>query len=124
MFGRAGKATALDNVWRQRDALFGAYQAAADKLSRVEWSLDQPAQVNRSDWTKRRQVMTQPGPSLWSCTAEFVARIGELDMVNSFRLGACEGPAGRGDAVSGDERRGAVRPHAGAARRAPERRSA
>lgn len=70
-------------------------------IRRRVWTLDRPAQVNRSDWTKRRQVVTQPGPSLWSATAEMAVRCGTdewleaeaflIDLegqINSFRLEA------------------------------------
>lgn len=40
-------------------------------ILRIEWSLRQPHQVNRSGWTGRRQVLTTPGGSFWSCSAEF-----------------------------------------------------
>ncbi len=70
-------------------------------IRRVEWTLDRPSQVNRSDWTKRRQVVTQPGPSMWSASAELAVRVGTDDwleaeaflidlegQINSFRLEA------------------------------------
>ena len=77
----------------------------AVRIRHVEWTLDQPAQVNRSEWTKRRQVVDQPGPALWSASADLVVAIGEdaaleaeaflVDLEgprNSFRLGLTEGP--------------------------------
>lgn len=39
-------------------------------IRRVQWSLRQPHQVNRSGWTGRRQVLTTPGGAMWSCSAE------------------------------------------------------
>ena len=70
-------------------------------IRRVEWAFDRPAQVNRSQWTKRRQVVTQPGPALWSATAELAVRVGTDDwleaeaflidlegQINTFRLEA------------------------------------
>lgn len=70
-------------------------------IRRVEWTFDRPAQVNRSQWTKRRQVVTQPGPALWSATAEMAVRCGTdewleaeaflIDLegqINSFRMEA------------------------------------
>lgn len=70
-------------------------------IRRVDWTFDRPAQVNRSQWTKRRQVVTQPGPALWSATAEMAVRVGTDDwleaeaflidlegQINSFRLEA------------------------------------
>jgi len=42
-------------------------------LRRIEWTLRQPHQVNRSGWTGRRQVSTdQPRGAMWSCSGEFV----------------------------------------------------
>ena len=74
-------------------------------IRRVDWTLDRPAQVNRSDWTKRRQVVTQPGPSLWSASAEMAVRVGTDDwleaeaflidlegQINSFRMKAAAQP--------------------------------
>lgn len=70
-------------------------------IRRVEWTFDRPAQVNRSQWTKRRQVVTQPGPALWSATAVMAVRCGTdewleaeaflIDLegqINSFRMEA------------------------------------
>jgi hypothetical protein len=90
---------------------------SAARIRRVEWTGEWPAQVNRSDWTKRRQVVTQPGPFMWSASCELVVKIGEADMldieaflidlegpVNSFRLKACENaqaPAGFAPIVDG-----------------------
>ena len=74
-------------------------------IRRVEWTFDRPAQVNRSAWTKRRQVVTQPGPALWSATAEMAVRVGTDDwleaeaflidlegQINTFRLEAAARP--------------------------------
>jgi hypothetical protein len=41
-------------------------------IKRITWTLRQPHQVNRSGWTGRRQVLTTPGGSLWTCSVEFV----------------------------------------------------
>lgn len=42
------------------------------RLSRVQWELRQPAQVNRSGWTGRRQVSTStPKGGLWAVSGEF-----------------------------------------------------
>jgi hypothetical protein len=46
-------------------------------IKRIQWSLRQPHQVNRSGWTGRRQVLTTPGGALWTCSAEFVPIIGQ-----------------------------------------------
>lgn len=78
---------------------------SAAGIKRVAWDLDQPAQVNRSDWTKSRQVVTGPGRSMWSGTADLVVKRGEAAMldveaflvdlegqVNKFRLRIVENP--------------------------------
>ena len=86
-------------------------------IRRVEWSFDRPSQVNRSDWTKRRQVVWQPGPSLWSASAELAVRVGTDDwleaeaflidlegQINSFRLpaaNAAQAPANLTPVVRG-----------------------
>lgn len=43
----------------------------------VQWSLTQPAQVNRSEWTGRRQVMQLPGAATWAVSAEHIPIFGE-----------------------------------------------
>ncbi len=85
------------------DAMTNAMTTTAREVAirRVEWSFDRPAQVNRSKWTMRRQVVQQPGPALWSATAEMAVRIGTdewleaeaflIDLegaINTFRLEA------------------------------------
>lgn len=45
-------------------------------IRRIQWALRQPHQVNRSGWTGRRQVLTTPGGSLWSVSAELKAMRG------------------------------------------------
>lgn len=52
---------------------------AALPLRRVQWSLRQPHQVNRSGWTGRRQVSTTTGAAMWACSAEFVPIVGQLN---------------------------------------------
>lgn len=79
-------------------------------IRRVEWSFDRPAQVNRSRWTMRRQVVQQPGPALWSATAELAVRCGTdewleaeaflIDLegaINTFRLEASATAQARDD---------------------------
>jgi hypothetical protein len=51
---------------------------AALPIRRIEWTLTQPHQVNRSGWTGRRQVLTTPGAALWSCSAELIPIQGEV----------------------------------------------
>lgn len=45
---------------------------AALPIRRIEWTLTQMTQVNRSGWNGRRQVSTTPGAAGWSVSAEFV----------------------------------------------------
>lgn len=48
-------------------------------IKRIQWTLRQPHQVNRSGWTGRRQVLTTPGGSYWACSAEFYTIKGHKD---------------------------------------------
>lgn len=79
--------------------------ATARFAKKVSWSLDRPAQVNRSAWTGRRQVIANPWHGKWSASVELVPIIGEpavrlwraflarlKGQVNSFELPATEGP--------------------------------
>lgn len=73
-------------------------------IRRIEWNIDRPAQVNRSQYTRSRKVHPLPGASLWSGSFEmapmnetqvlawraFIARL--QGPVNSFRMVAVEGP--------------------------------
>lgn len=52
---------------------------AALPIKRIQWTLKQPHQVNRSGWTGRRQVSTVPGSSYWSCSAEFYSIRGHVE---------------------------------------------
>ena len=74
-------------------------------IKRIQWTLKQPHQVNRSGWTGRRQVLTTPGGSLWSCSAEFAPVITQAEakkwigffhsvegQVHSFPVIAVEAP--------------------------------
>jgi hypothetical protein len=72
-------------------------------MDSVDFDLDRPAQVNRG-WSKRRQVVLQPGPSMWTATASLVVKVDDdtLDVeaflidldgpINSFRLEAAPDP--------------------------------
>lgn len=46
-------------------------------IKRIQWALRQPHQVNRSGWTGRRQVLSTPGGSLWSCSADLLPLKGQ-----------------------------------------------
>lgn len=48
-------------------------------IKRIQWTIRQPHQVNRSGWTGRRQVLTTPGGSYWSCSAEFYQIRGHVE---------------------------------------------
>lgn len=43
----------------------------------VQWTLVQPTQVNRSEFTSARQVMQLPGASYWRASAEHAPIVGE-----------------------------------------------
>lgn len=73
------------------------------RIKGVRWALDRPAQVNRSAWTGRRQVVATPGHARWSAEVELAPIVGEGSMlawraflaglkgqVNTFRLVAVE----------------------------------
>lgn len=62
-------------------------------LRGVSWRLRQPAQVNRSGWTGRRQVLGLPGGAVWEASGEFVTRIGQANFyeLRAF-LAALRGP--------------------------------
>lgn len=76
----------------------------------VDWTLRQPTQVNRSEWTGRRQVMQMPGAALWLVQAEHVPIIGE-DNIRPWRafLAAMRGQVNvtRVKATGLDQRAGA-----------------
>jgi hypothetical protein len=70
----------------------------------AQWTLVQPTQVNRSEFTGARQVMQLPGASYWRASVEHVPIKGEANVrawrsffarlqgqVNTFRLIASEG---------------------------------
>ena len=81
------------------------------KFASAQWSLVVPQQINRSEWTGRRQVMVLPGAAYWKVTAAHVVVISEANMLawrsffaqlkgsaNTFRL-----PAGEADQHTGSE---------------------
>jgi len=41
-------------------------------IKRIQWTLTQSFQVNRSGWSGNRQVSTRPGKAMWSCSGEFI----------------------------------------------------
>lgn len=43
----------------------------------AQWTLNQPTQVNKSEWTNRRQVMQLPGAAFWTVSADHVPIIRE-----------------------------------------------
>jgi hypothetical protein len=77
--------------------------------SDIEWTIDQPGQVNRGEWTGRRRVTLLPAAPRWFAKVTLPPITGEsrvLDwrafvvdcdgVANSFRVIACEG-----DQISG-----------------------
>lgn len=74
-------------------------------IRRIDWTLREPAQVNRSGWTGRRQVVGLPGGGLLMARGSFRQIRGEANFrpwraffaklrgpLNSFYLPATEGP--------------------------------
>lgn len=51
------------------------------KLRGAKWRVLDPAQVNRSRWTKKRKVIGLPGAASWSVSGQFVPIIGETAML-------------------------------------------
>jgi hypothetical protein len=81
-----------------------AFPAGA-KIRRVSWSLDRPAQVNRSAYTGARRVVANPWHGKWSARVELSTIVGEGNVrpwraflaklkgqINTFGLTATEGP--------------------------------
>lgn len=54
---------------------------AALPVRRIQWQRRQPAQVNRSGWTGRRQVVGLPGGSLWTASGEFVPLVKQSNVL-------------------------------------------
>lgn len=74
------------------------------RIASISWTLDRPAQVNRSRWTGQDQVAADPWHGRWSAQLELAPIVGEgrvlewrafiaslRGRVNSFRLPATEG---------------------------------
>ncbi len=45
----------------------------------IRWTLRQPGQINRSEWTGTRQAVILPGAARWSASGEFVPRIRQVN---------------------------------------------
>lgn len=45
-------------------------------IRRIQWQLRQPHQLNSSGWTGRRQVSSEPGATMFVCSAEFRPIVG------------------------------------------------
>jgi hypothetical protein len=69
----------------------------------IAWELDNPAQVNRSSWTGRRQVVALPGATRWRAKVVLTPKMSEIEVLawraflmqlrgqqNTFRLRAVE----------------------------------
>ena len=54
---------------------------AALPVRRIQWQLRQPAQLNRSGWTGRRQVVGLPGGAMWSASGEFTPIVTQADVL-------------------------------------------
>lgn len=78
---------------------------ASVRIKTIEWLLSRPAQVNRSHWTGRDQVVADPWHGRWSAEAELAPIVGAAGMlawrsflakvkgrINPFRLVAVEAP--------------------------------
>lgn len=76
---------------------------ATVRIAQIEWTLDRPAQVNRSQWTGKEQVVTDPWHGRWSAEVTLATLIGQANIlawraflaklrgqVNTFRLVAVE----------------------------------
>lgn len=77
---------------------------SSPKPRRVQLSLRQPTQVNRSEWTGRRKVTILAGAPMWLLAAEYPPIVGEANILlwraflvqlqgqaNTFRLRLSEG---------------------------------
>lgn len=51
-------------------------------ITNVAWTLDQPAQVNRSQWTGRRQVTILPIAAQWSAKVTFEVKADEASSLD------------------------------------------
>lgn len=76
---------------------------AAVRIAEIDWTLDRPAQVNRSQWSGKDQVIADPWHGRWSAEAVLAPIIGEPNIlawraflaklkgrINTFRLIAVE----------------------------------
>lgn len=75
------------------------------RIRHIEWSLDRPAQVNRSPYTGARKVVANPWHGMWRARVDLAPIVGEGNVrawraflgklkgqINSFYLPATEGP--------------------------------
>jgi hypothetical protein len=78
---------------------------ASVRVRSAQWSLDRPAQVNRSAYSGARRVVANPWHGKWSASVEVVPLVGEANVrawraflaslkgqINTFQLPATEGP--------------------------------
>lgn len=78
---------------------------AGAKIRRIQWTLDRPAQVNRSAYTGARRVVANPWHGKWSARVELSTIVGEANVrpwraflaklkgqINTFSLPATEAP--------------------------------
>jgi hypothetical protein len=68
----------------------------APKIATVEWTLTQPTQANRSEFTGARRVVILAVAPRWSAKVKFVRAVGEVHIkpLRAF-LAALQGQAGR-----------------------------
>lgn len=78
---------------------------ASARIRQVRWSLDRPAQVNRSAYSGARRVVANPWHGKWTAQVELAPIVGEANVrawrsflaslkgqINTFKLPATEGP--------------------------------
>lgn len=86
---------------------------ASVRIANINWALDRPAQLNRSQWTGKEQVIADPWHGRWTAEAELAPVVGEANVlawraflaalkgrVNTFRLPAVEKDQAANDSVS------------------------
>lgn len=55
------------------------------RIRSIQWTLERPAQVNRSAYTGSRKVATDPWHALWRARAELVPIVGDAAKARSLR---------------------------------------
>lgn len=78
---------------------------SSTRIASIAWTMDRPAQVNRSQWNGKDQVIADPWHTRYSAEVELAPIVGEVNVlamrsflarlkgrVNTFRLVAVENP--------------------------------